>query len=370
MIQANSCVSFVGWRIGLVGPIPPPAGGMAGQTQQLQQLLTQAGAQVVSVATNAPYRPAWLGRLPVLRAAARLLPYLMALWQMAGRVQVVHLMANSGWSWHLFAAPALWVASMRGVPVVVNYRGGEAEIFLRRSARLVRFSMRRATCLVVPSGFLQEIFARHQMPAEIVPNIVDLLRFQPVDHVLSLCEAHIIVTRNLEPLYDIASALRAFALLRQQIPGARMTIAGTGPDEARLRQLAQTLSIADAVVFCGRLDRDAVAQLYRRASVMLNPSLADNMPNSLLEALASGVPVVSTRVGGVPYMVEHEVSALLTPPGVPEAMAQALIRILQDTTLRERLIRHGLEKVQDYTWQKIAPLLYQAYARACAGAAA
>ena len=166
-------------RIGLIGPLPPPSGGMANQTRQLGELLAAAGAQVTTVQVNAPYRPSWIGRVPLARSVFRLLPYLSALWRAAGKSDVFHVMANSGWSWHLFAAPAVWVARSRGVAVVVNYRGGEAAEFLQGSAALVRFTMRRVAALVVPSGFLQGVFQRFGMQAEIVPNIIDLSRFAP-----------------------------------------------------------------------------------------------------------------------------------------------------------------------------------------------
>ena len=95
------------FRIALVGPLPPPSGGMANQTRQLAQLLQQAGAQVELVQVNAPYQPRWLGSIKGLRALFRLLPYLLHLWRAAGKAELLHIMANSGWSWHLFAAPAI-----------------------------------------------------------------------------------------------------------------------------------------------------------------------------------------------------------------------------------------------------------------------
>jgi glycosyltransferase involved in cell wall biosynthesis len=362
-----------GLSVALVGPLPPPAGGMANQTRQLAELLRGEGAQVELVQTNAPYRPALFGRLRGLRALARLLPYLHALWRAAGRNDLMHLMANSGWSWHLFAAPALWVARLRGQPVVVNYRGGEADDFLRRSARRVRAGMRGAAALVVPSGFLQEVFARHGMQARIVPNIVDLQRFRPAErpHEQALPDAspRILVARNLEALYDNATALRAFARVLAQRPDAQLVIAGTGPEEAALRGLADELGIAARVEFTGRLDRDAMAARLRGSSVSLNPSRVDNMPNSVLEALASGVPVVSTAVGGVPYVVADGQTALLVPPGDAPAMAAALLRVLGDGALAERLRRAGLREVQRYTWAQVAPLLGRVYEEACTTAA-
>jgi glycosyltransferase involved in cell wall biosynthesis len=348
-----------GLRVALVGPLPPPAGGMANQTEQLANLLRADGAAVELVQTNAPYRPTVVAALKGVRALFRLLPYLWRLQRAAGRADVMHLMANSGWSWHLFAAPAIWVARLRSLPVVVNYRGGEAAPFLERSAASVRFSLQRAAALIVPSGFLQQVFAQHGMQAAVVPNIVDLQRFRPATQ--GAGSAQIIVARNLEPIYDNATALRAFALLRREQTQARLLIAGTGPEEAALKALAGKLGLGDSVQFAGRLDREAMADALRNSAVALNPSRVDNMPNSVLEALASGVPVVSTRVGGVPFLVEDGRTALLVAPGEAQAMADALLRVLKDAALARRLSEAGLQEVQRYTWARVAPLLAEQY---------
>jgi L-malate glycosyltransferase len=358
---SESASGFVGLRIALVGPLPPPAGGMANQTRQLAELLRAAQAEVALVQTNAPY-PAWVAALPGVRAVWRLLPYVLALWRAAGRTDVFHVMANSGWSWHLFAAPAIWVAKSRGVPVVVNYRGGEAAEFLTKAQTVVAWSMRRVTALVVPSQFLQEVFDRHDMPSHVVPNIIDLSRFSPSAAPRSSDQGpHLVVARNLEAIYDNATALRAFALVRATHPQATLTVAGSGPLAADLKLLANELGVASAVTFAGRLDRDAMANLYRQADVCLNPSLADNMPNSVLEALACGVPVVSTKVGGVPFIVQDGVTALLVPPQDPNAMAQAVQRVLTEPQFRANLINAGLLEVQRYTWLRVAPLLANVY---------
>jgi hypothetical protein len=93
-------MNWASLRVGLVGPLPPPAGGMANQTLQLANLLRSEDASVVLVRTNAPYSPAWIGALRDIRAFFRLIPYLFRPWQAAGCVDLFHVMANSGWSWH------------------------------------------------------------------------------------------------------------------------------------------------------------------------------------------------------------------------------------------------------------------------------
>ena len=275
----------------------------------------------------------------------------------------MHVMANSGWSWHLFAAPAIWIGYWRGVAVVVNYRGGEAAEFLQRSVAVVRFTLRRASALVVPSGFLLRVFSGFGLSAEVVPNIIDLGRFHPRSPGRHDAP-HLLVARNLEPLYDNTTAIQAFALVRKQFPLARLSIAGSGPQELALRALVLEQGLGDAVQFTGRLERDAMAALYRSADILLNPSLADNMPNSLLEAWASGVPVVSTNVGGIPDLAQDGVTASLVNPGDPAAMAQACVRLLSDQPLWRLMAGAGLQEAQRYTWPRVQPLLLDVYWRA------
>ena len=357
-------MTLAGLNVGLVGPLPPPAGGMANQTVQLAELLRREGAIVTIVQVNAPYVPRVVGRIRGLRAIFRLIPYVVRLWHVAGRSDVFHVMANSGWSWHLVAAPAVWVAWLRGTPTVVNYRGGEAETFLERRSSQIRRTLQRARVLAVPSGFLHEIFGRHGMRSEIVPNIIDLERFHPADTNGPKEPHHFVVARNLEPIYDIATALRALALVREHVPVARMTIAGSGPQRAELERLCAELSLVDAVVFTGRLGRDEMAHLYRSATVMVNPSRVDNMPNSVLEAMASGVPVVSTNVGGVPFVLRDEVTGLLVEAGDHAGLAAAMQRLIEDRVLAARIRGAALADVQQYAWSRVRERWADVYAMA------
>jgi len=223
--------------------------------------------------------------------------------------------------------------------------------------------MRQTHALVVPSGFLQGVFARFGMPAGIVPNIIDLSRFRPRDPTLAGAP-HLLVARNLEPLYDNLTAIRAFQNVRASFPQAHLTIAGSGPDEPRLRQAVQDMGLADVVQFSGRLERDAMADLYRSADLMLNPSLADNMPNSVLEAWASGVPVVSTNVGGIPHLAQDGVTASLVLPADPAAMAQACVALLSDAALWQQRSKAGIQEAQRYTWTCVQPVLATVYRQA------
>ncbi|MCK9261797.1 MAG: glycosyltransferase family 4 protein [Azoarcus sp.] len=336
---------------------------MANQCEQLVRLLRAEGVSVELVRNNSPYTPAWAGRLPVVRALCRLVPYLARLWRAAGRTEVIHVLANSGWAWHLFAAPAVWIGRVRRVPVIVNYRGGNAGTFFKTAPKHVLATLRLAKVRVTPSAFLQRVFAEYGLQTEIVPNIVDLSRFSPRPSRDFGDSPHLIVTRNLEPIYDIPTAIRAFHGVRKVMPGARLTVAGTGPESGRLQALVEELGLQSCVSFSGRIDNADIPGLYASADCMLNPSTVDNMPISILEAFASGVPVVSTAAGGIPDMVEDSVSALLVPISDSLQMGEAALRVLGNVSLAASMRNAGLQAAARYAWPTVREQWLQVYRR-------
>ena len=334
---------------------------MANQCAQLIMLLTQEGARVELVRTNAPYRPAWAEHVRLLRALARLVPYVFALRRAIARADAVHVLANSGWSWYLFAWPALLLCRWSGVGAIVNYRGGHADAFIGSAPAHVKRALAAAALRVTPSMFLVRVFRNHGLDAQVIPNIVDLARFLPRP-VMSYGRApHLVVTRNLEAIYDIATAIRAFAEVRKVHSAARLTVAGTGPERDALQHLVAAEGLGNAVSFSGRIDNQFIGALYQDADCMLNPSTVDNMPISILEAMASGVPVVSTDAGGIPDMVDNGVTGLLVPVGDHRAMAAAVLRVLDDSEFVKAMCAAALAQVQQYAWPEIREKWRQAY---------
>jgi glycosyltransferase involved in cell wall biosynthesis len=348
-------------RVCVVGPFPPPSGGMANQCQQLIQLLKSEGMDVKFVRTNSPYQPAWAGKIPVLRSLFRLLPYLLNLWRVMPKVDVVHLLANSGWAWHLFSTPVIVIGRLRGTPVIVNYRGGNADTFFAAAPKYVLNMLAKASTRVTPSVFLQRVFAKHGLSAVVIPNIIDLSRFSLRAPRTFGDAPHIIVTRNLEPIYDIPTAIRAFAIIKKKLRGATMTVAGSGPELENLQALVSSLGVADSVEFSGRIDNANIPSLYVSADCMVNSSTVDNMPISILEAFASGVPVVSTDAGGIPDLVENNVTGLLAPIGNAEAIAREMLRVLQDKGLAVNMTRAAFAEVQKYAWPEVRTKWLAAY---------
>ena len=352
-------------KLVLVGPLPPPSGGMANQTKQLRQLLSDAGINVHLVQVNAPYSPAWVGKIRLLRAFFRLIPYKIKLWKACKNADLMHIMANSGWSWHLFAAPAILIGKIRGVKVIVNYRGGEAASFFESDYRWVKPILNKADQVIVPSGFLEAVFLKRDIQPALVSNIINLARFSPAADDESLKQLitapHFIVTRNLEPIYDIPTALKAFAIVFEKYSKATMTVAGSGPELDRLITLSKALKIDQAVHFSGRIPNEELPKIYQKSQLMFNPTTKDNMPISMLESLASGIPCISTNAGGIPFLVADGVNAKLCEIGDFKTMGEMALNLIADTDEYQRLRNNGLQMINDFTWPQVSQKLFKVY---------
>ncbi len=362
-LDPSRCLS-----IGLVGPLPPPFGGMANQTKQLSVLLQAEGFNIQIIQTNAPYSWPWLENIKGLRAIFRLIPYLANLWKAAAQVDCLHVMANSGWSWQLYAAPAIWIAWLKKVPVIVNYRGGEAEQYFKTSLKWVAPTLNKATVVIVPSGFLKQVFHRFGFDTLVIPNIIDFKRFSFRERswIQNSHSPQLVVTRNLEKIYGIDVAIRAVALLKSKFQHIKLFVAGSGPLLTELTELVDELGVTGNIEFTGKLSPDQVVNLYAKADIMLNPTHVDNMPNSVLEALAVGIPVVTTDVGGIPYIVTDKHTALLVDDNNPEMMAAAVEQLLMNADLYESLVSNGVKQAENYAWDLVKLQWIELYNRMAA----
>jgi len=294
-----------------------------------------------------PERWRWLQRLRVVRGAVAWVRYLRRLRALRD-VDLVHLFSASWLTFFLFSVPAIATARRRHLPVVMHYHGGGAGDFFRRWGWLADRFVRAADRLVVPSGYLAEVFANRGFTATIIPNPVEL---EPPRQVAG--PPVVLSCRNLYPVYDVATAVRAFARLHEQFPEARLEIAGAGPERPTLERTAAELGLTGALTFHGNLGPEAMADLRRRATILLNASRADNQPVSLLEAMAGGLAIVSTDAGGIPLLVRHEREALLAPVGDAKSLGEHLRWVAATPSLHRRLTHAARARVAGHAWSVV-----------------
>ena len=219
-------------RVLMVAPSLDILGGQAVQAHRLLTRLCEEASLEVSFLPINPGLPGPLGclqRIKYVRTVTTSLLYCATLLARVRACDVVHVFSASYFSFLLATTPAILIGKLYGRRVLLNYRSGEAEDHLQRWRRTALPTIRRVDAIVVPSGYLVDVFARFGLQARAIANIVDTERFQfrerrPLRPVF-------LSNRNFEPLYNVACILRAFALIQRHFPEARLMVVGDGSPE-------------------------------------------------------------------------------------------------------------------------------------------
>jgi glycosyltransferase involved in cell wall biosynthesis len=204
--------------------------------------------------------------------------------------------------------------------------------------------------LGAPSGYLVEVLRDFSISAQIVPNIVDLSQFHY--RLRETLRPHLVCTRGFHPYYGIDVLVHAFAEVKKLYPEAQLDLVGGGQLERGIRVLVRELDLS-GVNFPGVAARNEIGRVYDKADIFVNASNLDNMPVSVLEAFASGTPVVTTAPEGMRYIVEHEYTGLLSEPGDPSALANNIVRLLRDSELATKLAKNAFAESAKYRWDAV-----------------
>lgn len=339
-------------RLLIVAPSLIVPGGQAVQAARLLNSLSKEQDCTVSFASVNPRLQGVIGKLQKIkyvRTVITSLIYIITLLTRIRKCDVVHVFSASYWSFLLLVVPVILISRLYRKKVLLNYHSGEAEDHLSnwRSALPV---IKMADAVVVPSKFLEDVFSRFGIKVDVIPNTIDTSQF--VYRERKTLTPVLLSNRNFEPLYNIECTLRAFALIQNQFAEARFIVVGDGSEKNRLFELSQKLSLKQ-IEFTGRITPDEMPSHYDRADIYVNSSNIDNMPLSLIESFSSGVPVVSTNAGGIPYMLENGKTGLLVQCNDHKALAEQCIRLLNDNLLAFNIIRDARSEAEKYSWASV-----------------
>jgi len=236
----------------------------------------------------------------------------------------------------------------------VLHGGGMPEFmasFPRWSARVLR----RAHALIAPSEYLARAVSRHGFRCRIIPNVVDVQEY--VHRPRRGLRPRLLWVRTFHEIYNPSMAIHVVARLRESGVDATLVMAGQDRGlQEPTRRLAERLGVGKAVRFPGFLDMAGKKREGGEADIFINTSHFDNMPVTVVEACAMGLPVVSVGVGGILDLLRHEETGLIVPDGDVESMAGAVRRLLADPALAETLSRNGRSLAERSAWQRVRPL--------------
>lgn len=329
-------------RLLLIGDFSASRLGNRSVAEELRDRLASAGWQVTAASDAAGALGRALGMLAAVRRLRR-------------RIDVVSI--------DLFSGRAFWwaeavsrLARRYGLPQVLVLHGGGLPAYARRHPTRVGRLLARADRRIAPSAYLAEALGTAERPVEVIPNPLPIADydFRPRRSV----RADLVWLRSLAALYNPQMALRTLARVRSGHPDATLTL--YGPDRrdgtaGELREIARREGLGAAVRLAGPVPKREVPERLARHDIFLNTSWVDNVPISVLEAMATGLPVVSTAVGGIPHLLEDGRTALLVDADDDRAMAEAVSRLLAEPDLAARLSRTGREAVERFDWDEVLP---------------
>jgi glycosyltransferase involved in cell wall biosynthesis len=239
-----------------------------------------------------------------------------------------------------------------GHKIVFFLHGGSLPNFMDRYPTWARRVFNRADRLVAPSDFLASAFIQRGYRVEVIPNVIDLGLY-PFRH-RNTVNPRLLWMRAFHQVYNPLMAIHVLVQLRTEMPGATLVMAGLDKGmQAEVQRLALKERVSNFVRFPGFLDAEAKRGEGAQADIFLNTTHVDNMPVSVVEACAMGLPVVSTAVGGVPALLAHEETGLLVPDNDVQAMSAAVQRVCNDPALAGKLSMNGRRLAESFSWTRV-----------------
>lgn len=326
----------------LIGNFLSDVGRSRGVCEDLAERLSAAGWPVLTTSGEP-------------RRLQRAMEMVTTVWQRRHEYAASQVEVYSGRAF-LWAEAVSWSLRLARKPFILTLHGGGLPAFARRWPRRVRSILRGASIVTVPSEYLRQQMRPYRSDLELVPNALDLNTY---DFKLRTRPKPILIwVRAFHQIYNPSMAARVVALLARDLPGVHLTMIGPDKGDRSLeavRREASRLGVADRVLIRGKVPKSAVGDHVGSGDIFLNTTNIDNSPVSVLEAMACGLCVVSTDVGGIPNLLTDGEDALLVPPNDPEAMAGAIRRVLSESGLAERLSRNGRRRVEEFDWSLILP---------------
>jgi len=264
------------------------------------------------------------------------------------------------------------MSAKRRLPFVTTLHGTDITLvgMDRSYLPITRFSIEQSDAVTAISEYLRQVTQREfeiQRPVEVIPNFVNCDVFQPGDgksrrqEFAAGNEKVVVHLSNFRPVKRVPDVVAIFELIRRQIP-AKLLLIGDGPDRATAEWLVREKGLTDDVVFLGK--QNQVHELLNAADVLLLPSDLESFGLAALEAMACGVPVVCSRVGGVPEVIQDGVEGYLVEPRNVQAMAERALDILTVPERREQMGKGARQRaLRQFCSTKIIPLYEKLYRR-------
>jgi glycosyltransferase involved in cell wall biosynthesis len=247
------------------------------------------------------------------------------------------------------------MAKWRGIPYIPFLHGGDLPQRMNSSKFLCSYYFENASNIVSPSGYLMlEVEKRFSVSVKIIPNFIDLDHYpvQPKKY----DQIKLLWVRSFHKIYNPKMAVQVLKSLHDRgYDNAKLCMVGPDKDGSieTVETFAKELDIVHALELTGKLNKEAWIEKSKGFNIFINTTNADNTPVSVMEAMALGFPVVTTNVGGIPFLFENNKEGIMVPPNNTEAMTEAIINLLEKPGLANKLSLAAREKATSWDWLNV-----------------
>jgi len=237
---------------------------------------------------------------------------------------------------------------LKYIPIL---HGGNLPNRLERSPKLSNLIFKNSYKNIAPSNYLKIAFEKKGYNVLFVPNVLEIQKYQFKKR--TTFKPYLLYVRAFKELYNPKLAVYVLAKLKETFPNARLCMVGPDKDGAlqECKDLALSLKVDSAIAFKGILSKKKWHKLSEEYDVFINTTNFDNTPVSVMEAMALGLPVVSTNVGGLPYLIDDNKSGILVPPNDIDSMTNVIKMLLNDIDRLKELSSNARNKVEQFDWE-------------------
>ncbi len=242
------------------------------------------------------------------------------------------------------------IGSLLKKKIIITYHGGGLDEFINKYKTKVMYYLNKADIITVPSKYLQNILNDNSIKSKYLPNIIrdDNVYFKKRD----ILKPNLIVTRTLDEVYNIPLVIMTFKDLKKVVPDAKLKIVGDGKLKNEIFELVKKENIDD-IEFVGRVPNSKIGEILNTSDIFINPSNKDNMPLSLFEALACGLAVISTNVGGIPDYITDGINGFLIEPNNKEQLTNKILYVLNNQAEVQKIIDNGYQTFEKLTLRNL-----------------
>ena len=338
-------------KIALFSPLPPLVGGMAILGESMYKYFSEEKFNVYKVQAGSGLQ----GIFPLPSFYFKLFYYSL-------KVDVFLVLSASGNSLWLKDLPVILIGKLFKKKTILHFNGGMAvdKFIFWKYHRILPFIL--ADRIVVPSKIMKTILKKRINDDKIIviPNVVEIDTFQGNDANVKSSKLALVAVKALEKYAGYNCLIDGYKKAKNKIDNLKLIIIGSGPEEKNIKDYVIKNQIED-IDFIKNVNHKELAKILKNSTIFVHGSKYESFGLVLVEAMASGLPIISSNVGAIPEIVKENYNGILYEYGDSDALSERIVNLINDETVLNQYSRNSIKLSNDYNWQNIKKYWHQLF---------